>query len=198
MSGVRSHPLRGRLQLRRAAIVGLVFLVEVAASCWLPMVGADDRGVDPQAAAELAVRKRILANWQARQDRIKSFYVAWKPGPNDRPPWLSIAGLPGIHQLWVASDGRFREEFPNIAFGRYRIFEHRVDAGDGKYLRELRAPLTIPNADAAPGNPSVGRRPFGRIQAVKDLEALAVRSRRCGDARFPPAAVAVWRLDVGE
>jgi hypothetical protein len=169
MSGARFRLRFRHLQTRRA-VVGLAFVVVMAASCWLPMAGGDDRAADPQAATELAARKRILANWQARQDRIKSFYVAWKPGPNDRPSWLSIAGLAGIHQLWVASEGRFREEFPHFAFGRYRIFDHRVFAFDGKYLRQLWTPLTIPNADAAIGIPSVGRRPFGRIQALKDLE----------------------------
>ena len=100
--------------MRRAVVVGLAFLVEVAALCWLPMVGADDRGGDPQAAAELAVRKRILANWQARQDRIKSFYVAWKAEPLDRPPKWAKVELGGVHQLWVVRDGRFRDEFPSF------------------------------------------------------------------------------------
>ena len=95
MSGARSHPVRGHLGLRRVAIVSLGFLVGAAASCWLPMAGGDDRGADPQAAAELVVRKRILANWRARQDCIKSFYVAWKPGPNDRMPKWARAGLAG-------------------------------------------------------------------------------------------------------
>jgi hypothetical protein len=156
--------------LRRAAVFCLAFMVELAASCWLPTARADDRALDPQAAAELATRKRILANWQARQDRIKSFYVAWKPGPNERPAWLSIDGLAGVHQLWMASDGRFREEFPSFTFGRSRIFEHRVDACDGKSLRELRAPLAMPNAEAALGDPSSRRHAFGRIQALKDLK----------------------------
>src|ERR1700722_13003919 len=113
MSGGRFRPLLGRLQLRRAAVVGLAFLVEVAASCWLPMVGADDRAADPQAVAELAVRKRILANWQARQERIKSFYVAWKPGPDDRHgKGERSPDPPGVYQLWMASQGRFRTEYP--------------------------------------------------------------------------------------
>src|ERR1700722_4200235 len=118
MSGARFSLLLRRLQLRRAAIVGLIFMVELAASSWLPMVGADDRGADPQAATELAARKRILANWQARQDRIKSFYVAWKPGPNERKPKLERAGLAGVHRLWVAGDGRVRREFPMVGLSR--------------------------------------------------------------------------------
>ena len=180
MSGARFHPLRGHLQLRRAAIIGLILMVEVAASSWLPMAGADDRGADPQAAAELVVRKRILANWRARQDRIKSFYVAWKPGPNDRPPWLSIAGLPGLHQLWVAGDGRFREEFPNFAFGRYRIFDHRVHAFDGKYLRELGTPLASCRAsDGTLGKPFGRSAPIPeRTQAVKDRSDRRQNVRR--------------------
>ena len=170
MAAARFHPLRRQLQLRRAAVVGLLFLVEVAASWWLPMVGADDRGIDPQAAGELAVRKRILANWQARQDRIKSFYVAWKPGPNDRPPWLSIAGLPGVHRLWVAGEGRFGRSVRALPSATPGIFEHQVHAVDGKYLRQLRTPLTIPNAEGMVGKRRGLRHPFGRIQVVKDLE----------------------------
>jgi hypothetical protein len=169
MTRVRFHPLLGRLQLCRAAIVGLAFLVEVAAWCWLPMVGADDRGVDPQAAAELAVRKRILANWQARQDRIKSFYVAWKPGPNDRTPKWEKAGLLGVHQQWMAADDRFRVEFPTFAFGQPLSVGHRQQVFDGKCVRTLWTPLKIAAADGTLGNLPAGRFPEGSVRALKDV-----------------------------
>jgi hypothetical protein len=154
--------------LRRAAIVGFAFMVEVAASCWLPMVGADDRGVDPQAAAELAVRKRILANWQARQEHIKSFYLAWKTGPDDQFPKWARAGLAGVRQLWVASDGRYREEFPKFTFGWPEIFGRQEQACDGKSLRTLWTPLKIARSNGTLENPSANWFPSGTVQAVKD------------------------------
>ena len=82
----------------RWAIVGLAFLVEVAASWWLPMVGADDRVADPQAAAELAVRKRILANWQAA--KIASSLSTW---PGNRGRMIDRPGYRLPVLTWCAS-----------------------------------------------------------------------------------------------
>jgi hypothetical protein len=154
--------------MHRAAFAGLALLVAVAAACSLPIAGADDRKADPQAAAELAVRKRILANWRARQDRIKSFYVAWKPGPHDQPSKWARAGLVGVHQLWVAGDDRYREEFPNLTFGWPEVFGHQEQACDGKSLRTLCTPLKIARSNGTLENPSDNWFPSGTVQALKD------------------------------
>ena len=132
------------------------------------MAGGDDRGADPQAAAELVVRKRILANWRARQDRIKSFYVAWKPGPNDRMPKWARAGLAGVHRLWVASDGRYREEFPKFTFGWPEVFGRQEQACDGKSLRTLWTPLKLARSNGTLENPSANWFPSRTAQAIKD------------------------------
>jgi hypothetical protein len=167
--------------MRRAVVVGLAFLVEVAALCWLPMVGADDRGGDPQAAAELAVRKRILANWQARQDRIKSFYVAWKPGPNDRPPKWSKAGLAGAHRLWVAGDGCFRWEFPSFTFSQPVVFCDTAEAFDGKSLRSLWIPRNVGNPDGTLASLPAGRFPMGVSLTVKGLAQRRQKRPECAE-----------------
>jgi hypothetical protein len=148
----------------------LIFLVEVAASCWLPMARADDRGADPQAAGELAVRKRILANWQARQDRIKSFYVAWKHGPGDRTPRSSTASFPEglVHNLWVAGDGRFREERLSLILARRLVIGRHEKAFDGKHLRTHWTAL-IGSPDGTLGNLRVRWVHSGHISSLNGL-----------------------------
>jgi hypothetical protein len=169
MSGAGLHFRLRHLHLRRAAVVGLAFVVELSASCWLPMVRADDRAADPQATAELAVRKRILANWQARQDRIKSFYVAWKPGPNDGTIKWRSGGFVGMHRLWVVSDGRFRQESSAFAFGQHPILRDHVEVFDGKFLRTLLTPRKVGNPDRTLRSLPAGRYPIGNIRTLKDL-----------------------------
>jgi hypothetical protein len=177
MSGARFQPLHRHSLMRRAAVVGLAFILGVVGSCWLPMFGADDRGADPQAAAELAVRKRILANWQARQDRVKSFYVAWKTGPDDHLPQGARASLPGIHQVWVASDGRFREEFSNFLFGDPLAVGRQEEVFDGHSVCRRWLALKLVGADGTLRDVPVGWFPSGTIAAPRDLD-----DRRIGDS----------------
>ena len=170
MAGARFHPRLGQLRSCGIAVVGSAFVVVVAASCWLPMARADDRGADPQAAAELAVRKRILANWQARQDRIKSFYVAWKHGPGERTPRSSAASFPEglVHNLWVASDGRFREERLSLILARRLVIGRHEKAFDGKHLRTHWTAL-IGSPDGTRGNLRVRWAHSGHISSLNGL-----------------------------
>ena len=195
MSGAR-FPLRLiELQRRRAVLVGLAFAVELAAACWLPMVRADDRAADRQ-AAELAARKRILANWQARQDRITSFYVAWKTGPDDQLSKAARASLPGIHQVWVASDGRFREEFSNFIFGDPLAVGRQQEVFDGHSLCRRWLALKLVAADGTLRDVPDGWFPCGTIAAPRDLDDRRINNTR--SRSLSSAAVAVRRLDAGE
>jgi hypothetical protein len=94
--------------LRPLPLVLVVFFAEVL----LPLEDSASIASDPvpaasgPAARESAVIKRVLANWQTRQERIKSFHVAFDSPAHARA------------EFWMEGDSRYRVELasaPNRA-----------------------------------------------------------------------------------
>ena len=119
-----------------------------------PRPSARETRPNPQKPTDEEILKRILANWRARQDRIRSFHFEW----NSR--LVQKAGRRTLTRdlrraLWVAGNDRFR--FKRALVGKGDNFwdghardQRAYDGSASSFLEWLREPSDPPQGASRP------------------------------------------------
>jgi len=83
-----------------------LFVGLVLQAGWTKAIGSEP-ALTARPDSDSAVLKRILANWRAREERVKSFYFAWENRWTP-PRHLSDQVIKARMELWMDGDSRFR------------------------------------------------------------------------------------------
>ncbi len=113
-------PIRSLLSCRSATLFCLVAMLSAGS----PAAEEPDRSAKHETSKESAVLKRILANWRARQERVKSFhfvmdrrltipkeYFAEHRGENGRTEFHDEHSVVRGNEWWVDGNDRIRFEY---------------------------------------------------------------------------------------
>jgi hypothetical protein len=124
---------------------------------------------NPPAANDAAVRRRILANWRARQEQSKTFHFVWNSQSVPPKKWNAPV-REGHIELWMDGETRFRLETSSFAQGQPNDKQVRQNTFDGSTSRQLSlgGPSAVVRSDDD-GNQLNGIAVFPLLLALRPL-----------------------------
>lgn len=120
---------------RLSIVAGCCMLGLLIVASRYPALGFEGESNAP-AANDASVRRRILANWRARQEQSKTFHFAWNSQSVPPKKWNARV-REGHIELWMDGETRFRLEASSFAKEQPNDKQIRQNTFDGSTSRQL-------------------------------------------------------------